>query len=117
MVSAVSDEYTGTCRDQGVKFAEHRSAGCEVAKTQASAEERNVWTVLCETAQIHVREQELKGMGNVIFFHIHSLLCRYSFFFYSVFPLRVWLKHLGDKQLRKRSVLVFPYGLYITSCN
>lgn len=51
-----------------MKFAEHRSAGCEVAKTQAAAEERNVWTVLCETAQIHMREQELKGMGNVIFF-------------------------------------------------
>lgn len=65
-----------------MKFAEHRSAGCEVAKTQATAEERNVWTVLCETAQIHVREQELKGMGNVIFFYIHSLLCRYSFFFF-----------------------------------
>lgn len=54
--------------------------------------------------------EDLKGMENVFI----ATICSVDVAFFLCVSTERWLKHLGDKQLWKRSMLGFPYGLYIT---
>lgn len=54
--------------------------------------------------------KDQKGMEDVFI----SALCSVDIHFLLRVSTERWLKHLGDKQLWKRSMLGFPYGLYIT---
>lgn len=59
MVSAVNNEWTGTCRDQRVGLAEHQSMGRQVAETQQQKHEQLLWMFVrhyvAHTVQINMR--------------------------------------------------------------
>lgn len=56
MISAVNNEKTGTCREQGVRLALHWSIGSQVAERQQLKHEQFLWkeqfVQLCECVSL-----------------------------------------------------------------